>query len=35
MSYQVRRFLESARNDNDTFYAAYVLVLVLGMRLAG
>ncbi|GAA5120025.1 site-specific integrase [Haloechinothrix salitolerans] len=29
---EARRFLESARNDGDPFYAAYVLVLVLGMR---
>ncbi|GAA5188213.1 hypothetical protein GCM10023322_38350 [Rugosimonospora acidiphila] len=27
-----RRFLESARTDDDVFYAAYVLVLVLGLR---
>jgi integrase len=27
-----RRFLESAREANDPFYAAYVLVLVLGLR---
>lgn len=25
-------FLESARNDNDPLYAAYVLILVLGLR---
>lgn len=29
---EARRFLESARNDGDPLYAAYVLVLVLGMR---
>jgi integrase len=29
---QARRFLESARRDRDPFYAAYVLVLVLGLR---
>lgn len=29
---QARRFLVSARVDNDPLYAAYVLVLVLGMR---
>jgi integrase len=29
---EARRFLESARSDADPFYAAYVLVLVLGMR---
>ena len=27
-----RRFLESARSDSDPLYAAYVLVLVLGLR---
>ncbi|MFG1609292.1 tyrosine-type recombinase/integrase [Actinoplanes sp. NPDC049265] len=27
-----RKFLESARADDDPFYAAYVLVLVLGLR---
>jgi integrase len=27
-----RRFLESARSDNDVLYPAYVLVLVLGLR---
>jgi integrase len=27
-----RRFLESARRDHDVFYAAYVLILVLGLR---
>jgi integrase len=31
-SEEARRFLESARNDDDPFYAAYVLVLVLGLR---
>ncbi|SRR6266498_175172 len=29
---QARTFLESARQDNDPLYAAYVLILVLGMR---
>ena len=29
---EARRFLESARHDDDPFYAAYVLVLVLGLR---
>lgn len=29
---EARRFLESARSDNDPLYAAYVLVLVLGLR---
>jgi integrase len=29
---EARRFLESARADLDPLYAAYVLVLVLGMR---
>jgi len=29
---QARRFLESARRDDDVLYAAYVLVLVLGLR---
>ena len=29
---EARRFLESARADHDPFYAAYVLVLVLGLR---
>jgi integrase len=29
---EARRFLESARQDHDPLYAAYVLVLVLGMR---
>src|SRR5262249_41688133 len=31
-SEQARRLLESARHDNDPHYAAYVLVLVLGLR---
>lgn len=31
-SEEARRFLESARSDGDPLYAAYVLVLVLGMR---
>jgi integrase len=30
---EARRFLESAWADNDPFYAAYVLVLVLGLRM--
>jgi integrase len=29
---QARQFLESARRDDDMLYAAYVLVLVLGLR---
>jgi integrase len=29
---EARRFLESARGDNDPLYAAYVLILVLGLR---
>jgi integrase len=29
---ETRRFLESARRDGDVLYAAYVLVLVLGLR---
>ena len=29
---QARRFLESAKADRDPLYAAYVLVLVLGLR---
>lgn len=29
---EARRFLKSARHDNDTLYAAFVLVLVLGLR---
>lgn len=29
---EARRFLESARTDNDPLYAAYVLVLILGLR---
>jgi integrase len=31
-SEEARRFLESARHDEDPLYAGYVLVLVLGMR---
>jgi integrase len=31
-SEDARRFLESARSDSDPLYAAYVLVLVLGLR---
>ena len=31
-SEEARRFLESARDDNDPLYAAYALVLVLGLR---
>ena len=31
-SEEARRFLESARNDADSFYAVFVLVLVLGLR---
>ena len=31
-SEEARRFLESARNDDDSLYAAFVLVLVLGLR---
>ena len=31
-SEEARRFLESAAEDDDPFYAAYVLVLVLGLR---
>lgn len=31
-SEEARRFLESARADDDTLFAAYVLVLVLGLR---
>ncbi|MBO0829611.1 MAG: site-specific integrase, partial [Streptosporangiales bacterium] len=27
-----RRFLEAAKSDGDPFYAAYVLILVLGLR---
>jgi integrase len=30
-SEEARRFLESARSDSDPLYAAYVLVLVLGL----
>ncbi|MFC7596404.1 tyrosine recombinase XerC [Terrabacter sp. GCM10028922] len=29
---EARRFLESARSDGDPLYAAYILVLVLGLR---
>jgi integrase len=29
---EARRFLESARQDSDPLYAAYVLVLVMGLR---
>ncbi|HEX6498051.1 MAG TPA: hypothetical protein VF054_03360 [Micromonosporaceae bacterium] len=29
---EVRQFLESARGDHDPLYAAYVLILVLGLR---
>ena len=29
---EARKFLESARADGDPLYAAYVLVLVLGLR---
>ena len=29
---QSRQFLENARNENDLYYAAYVLMLVLGLR---
>jgi integrase len=29
---EARRFLESARSDGDPLYAAYVLVLVCGLR---
>ncbi|TYB49186.1 tyrosine-type recombinase/integrase [Actinomadura chibensis] len=29
---EARRFLESARNDGDPMYAAYVLILILGLR---
>jgi len=29
---EVQQFLESARADNDPLYAAYVLILVLGLR---
>lgn len=31
-SEEARRFLESARDDQDSMYAAYVLILVLGLR---
>src|SRR5690606_4517794 len=30
---EARAFLESARKNNDPMYPAYVLVLVLGLRL--
>jgi integrase len=33
-SEEARRFLESARSDSDPLYAAYVLVLILGLRRA-
>jgi integrase len=29
---EARHFLESARHDRDPLYAAYVLILVLGLR---
>ena len=29
---EARRFLENARGEDDMFYAAYVLILVLGLR---
>ncbi|MEO3861300.1 site-specific integrase [Acrocarpospora sp. B8E8] len=29
---EARQFLENARNDGDPLYAAYVLILVLGLR---
>jgi integrase len=29
---QSRQFLENARDDNDAYYVAYVLMLVLGLR---
>ena len=29
---EARRFLENARSDDDVFYSAYVLILVLGRR---
>ena len=32
---EARRFLESARRDQDPFYAAYVLILVLGRSQEG
>ena len=32
---EARRFLESARQDRDPLYAAYVLILVLGLRKGG
>jgi integrase len=31
-SYEARQFLESSRSAGDTLYAAYVLILVLGLR---
>jgi integrase len=31
-SEEARRFLESARADQDVMYAAFVLILVLGLR---
>src|SRR5690242_10321194 len=31
-SEQARRFLTSARDDHDPYYAAYVLILVQGLR---
>ena len=32
---EARRFLESAKRDRDPLYAAYVLILILGLRKAG
>jgi len=29
---EARQFLESAKRDQDPLYAAYVLILVLGLR---
>jgi integrase len=29
---EARRFLESAREDNDPLYGLWVLILVLGLR---
>ena len=29
---EARRFLESARRSGETFYAAFVLILVMGLR---
>src|ERR1700761_2989838 len=29
---EARRFLENARSDDDVFYPAYVLILILGLR---